>query len=72
MKAIIKFDLSDPDDKSDYKIYNKAMDFYFAVNNICSEIRSIEKWSEDNGDQKYEKLKEIIYESINEYQLPLD
>lgn len=46
MKANLNFNLSEPDDAADFRLHTQARDLYFAVGDILSMLRSMDKYEE--------------------------
>jgi hypothetical protein len=64
-KAILKFDLSDPDDRLDHMKAVKANDAFLALWNISDKYRSLLKHG-DLSDDKYEVVENLYKEFFEE------
>ena len=73
-KAILKYDLSDPEERQDFLRATKALDMascLFAIQNLMRSYRKREDLS-DEGHAELEKLSMELYELYNEYDINLD
>jgi hypothetical protein len=64
MKAVLKFDLSDPDDVMDYYRHNKSLDMALCLSSIADLWR---RWKhaekEPTSEEVFEAIREIISDS---------
>jgi len=71
MEATLSFKLPEEDDE--YKLANKALDFYCALFRLDEELRGIRKYhSEDYDVDTIDKVYTIFYESLAMYDINLD
>lgn len=75
-KAILKFDLNDPDDVIDYKRCNKSLDMSLALWEIVHNTKKGLLFSMEGKEMnQYETLNFVfdkIYEIVNEHNINLD
>ena len=75
-KAILEFDLSNPDDVTDYKRVNKALDMAIALWDIEQYLRAETKYAPDSMPQEVydalDKVRDKYYEIINEHNISID
>lgn len=75
-KAILEFNLTDPDDKVEYDRANKALDLCLALWDIEQYLRAKTKYAPDDmPDEVYEaldKAREEFYNIMNEHNISLD
>jgi len=69
MKAILKFDLDKPEEEERFKVFIKAIDLYFCLYDIDSELRNRAKYE---NDEYAEKFRDFMYEKLKQYDLSLD
>ena len=76
MKAIIEFDLNEPDDIEAHKRFTNLNDVYIALWEFDQEMRNQIKYnSQDyNGEQldALDKLREKFYQIMNDNQIKID
>lgn len=76
MKGIIKFDLSDPEDKREHQRMLKSMDMHLALWDISQELRSKVKYASDSMSEDehkaWEQAQEMFYRIINDYTIDLE
>ena len=75
-KAILEFDLTNPDDVTDYKRVNKALDMAIALWDIEQYLRAETKYAPDSMPQEVydalDKVRDKYYEIINEHNISID
>lgn len=73
-KAILEFDLKDPEDKDDFKRHNKVMDVLSALYHIDSEIHQTFKHRELTDDQQHllDEIRKIIFIAFEKNDINLD
>ena len=74
-KAILEFDLSNPEDIQDYKRVNKALDMAVALWDIDQYLRSETKYNENLTQDAYDALataRDKFYEILNERNIDMD
>jgi len=75
-KAILEFDLSNPDDVTDYKRVNQALDMAIALWDIDQYLRAQTKYAPDSMPQEaYDALSEArekFYQILNERNINMD
>jgi hypothetical protein len=75
-KAILEFDLSNPDDVTDYKRANKALDMAIALWDIDQYLRAQTKYAPDSmPEEAYNALdaaREKFYQILNERDINMD
>jgi len=74
-KAILEFDLSNPDDTTDYKRVNKALDMAIALWDIDQYLRAETKYNEELTQDAYDALataREKFYQILNERGINID
>ena len=69
MKAILKFDLSDPDDVMDYYRHNKSLDMALCLNNISDLWR---RWKHSEKEPTSEEIFDAIRDIISENDINID
>lgn len=74
MKAVLKFDLDNPDDKLAHRRCVQALDLCLTLYNITEVLRKYRKHVDLNEEQYklFEKLDEEIFEVINRYNIDMD
>lgn len=74
MKAILEFDLSDPDDKREHTRMLKALDLQLCLLDISSKIREQVKYADLTDEQHavWREISEIFYRAINDREIDLD
>ena len=73
-KAILKYNLSDPEERQDFLRATKALDMaacLFAIENLMRSYRKREDLS-DEGLALAQQVSEELYELYNEYDINLD
>ncbi len=64
-----RYDLSDEDDKADYKLESNAMKMYLALEEMKSQIRSIWKYREyttlEQAEESIEEIYQIVCDNYN-------
>jgi hypothetical protein len=68
MKAILEFDLDNPDDLESYTLCNNASNMYSCLNDFDQKLRSICKHSDDEAACN---IRELFYEYLNEHNIKL-
>jgi hypothetical protein len=75
-KAILEFDLSNPDDVNDYKRANQALDIALALWDIDQYLRAQTKYAPDSmPEEAYNALSEArekFYQILNERNINMD
>lgn len=75
-KAILEYDLTDPDDVIEYNRVNKVLDLALAIWDIDNFLRSKTKYAPDNMPQEkyeaYNEVREELYEILNKYSINMD
>ena len=74
-KAILEFDLSNPDDVNDYKRTNQALDMALALWDIDQYLRAETKYNEELTQDAYDALaiaREKFYQILNEHNINMD
>ena len=74
-KAILEFDLSNPEDIQDYKRTNKALDMAVALWDIDQYLRAQTKYNEKLTQDAYDALataRDKFYEILNERNIDMD
>ena len=74
-KAILEFDLSNPEDIQDYKRTNKTLDMAVALWDIDQYLRSETKYNENLTQDAYDALataRDKFYEILNERNIDMD
>ena len=75
-KAILEFDLTNPDDVTEYKRVNKALDMAIALWDIEQYLRAETKYAPDSMPQEVydalDKVRDKYYEIINEHNISID
>ena len=74
-KAILEFDLSNPEDANDYKRANKALDMAIALWDIDQYLRAETKYNEELTQDAYDALataREKFYQILNERNINMD
>ena len=74
MKAILEFDLNEPEDVSSFARANKAQDYFLALWDICAQLRSWEKYGHPfkDADDALSQIREDFYRVINHFNINLD
>jgi hypothetical protein len=76
MKAILKFDLQDEDDRIEHQMMLKAKDMSIALWDISQELRKKVKYASDDLSQDkyeaYEEIQEMFYNILNQQNIDLD
>ena len=74
MKAVLEFDLSNPDDVTEYKLANSASDMHIALWKMSNDIREKLKYGALTDDQHtaWEEVSEMFWNHIDEYKINLD
>jgi len=73
MKATIKFNLDDPDDRENYARVNAAQKMWNAIGDFKRILRSETKHGEDEARVKFfEEVREKFYECLNDNAVPDD
>jgi hypothetical protein len=74
-KAILEFNLADPDDATDYIRANKALDMAIALWDIDQYLRAETKYNEELTQDAYDALataREKFYQILNERNINMD
>ena len=74
-KAILEFNLADPDDATDYIRVNKALDMAIALWDIDQYLRAETKYNEELTQDAYDALataREKFYQILNERNINMD
>ena len=74
-KAILEFNLADPDDATDYIRANKALDMAIALWDIDQYLRAETKYNEELTQDAYDALaiaREKFYQILNEHNINMD
>ena len=75
-KAILKFDLTDMDDKMSHMRAVKSFDMMLTLWDLDQELRSLTKYAPDDmPTEEYEayiKVREMLHQKMNEYNLDFD
>jgi hypothetical protein len=76
MKAILKFDLNDPEDRREHQLMLKSADMHTALWNISQELRSKVKYPPDSMSKDeykaWEQAQEMFHSIMNDYEINLD
>ena len=76
MKAVLEFDLHDPEDKREHQRMLKSMDMHLALWDISQELRSKIKYASDSmSEDEYKawgQAQEMFYRIINDYTIDLE
>jgi len=76
MKAILEFDLNEPDDVTAHKRAVKSLDMAIALWDIEQYLRSHTKYAPDSMPQEaydaLEKAREKFYEILNDHNIGMD
>jgi hypothetical protein len=68
MKAILEFDLDNPDDLESYTLCNKAFNMYSCLHEFDHKLRSMCKHTDN---EEACEIRELLYEYLNEYNINL-
>jgi hypothetical protein len=75
-KAILKFDLTDMDDKMSHMRAVKSLDMMLTLWDLDQELRSLTKYAPDDMPTEeykaYIKVREMLHQKMNEYNLDFD
>ena len=75
-KAILKYDLTDVDDKMSHMRAVKSLYMMLTLWDLDQELRSLTKYAPDDmPTEEYEayiKVREMLYQKMNEYNLDFD
>ena len=75
-KAILKYDLTDMDDKMSHIRAVKSLDMILTLWDLDQELRSLTKYAPDDmPTEEYEayiKVREMLHQKMNEYNLDFD
>jgi len=75
-KAILKYDLTDMDDKMSHMRAVKSLDMMLTLWDLDQELRSLTKYAPDDmPTEEYEayiKVREMLHQKMNEYNLDFD
>jgi len=75
-KAILEYDLTNPDDVIEYNRVNKVLDLALAIWDIDSFLRSKIKYAPDDISQEkyeaYNEVREELYEILNKHSINMD
>jgi hypothetical protein len=76
MKAILEFDLLDPEDRIEHQRMLKSTDLQVALWDISQVLRSKVKYAPDDISEDtfkaYEEIQEMFYDIINEHKIDLE
>ena len=76
MKAILEFDLNDPDDAAAHKRAVLALDMMLCLHEVKEQFRSKIKYNEDSLSEAelkgWEDAREMFLETISEYNIDLN
>lgn len=76
MKAILEFDLLDPEDRVEHQRMLKSTDMQLALWDISQSLRSKVKYAPDGISEDtykaYEEIQDMFYEIINQYNIDLE
>jgi len=72
MKAILRFNLSDPDDHRLFLLASKANQLALAVWDYDQQLRSWVKYGHEWGDEALDKAREALYDMLREGGLDID
>jgi len=74
MKAILKFNLDEPEDITSFARANKAQDYFLALWDIGEQLRSWEKHGHcfKDADDALSQIREDFYRVINHFNINLD
>jgi hypothetical protein len=68
MKAILEFDLNDPDDLQSYNLCNNASNMYSCLFDFDQKLRGMCKHTDNEPSCE---IRELLYEYLNEYNIQL-
>ena len=75
MKAILEFDLLDPEDRIEHQRMLKSTDLQVALWDISQVLRSKVKYAPDDMSvdtyRAYEEIQEMFYDIINQHKIDL-
>jgi len=75
-KAILKYDLTDMDDKMSHMRAVKSLDMMLTLWDLDQELRSLTKYAPDDMPTEeykaYIKVREMLHQKMNEYNLDFD
>lgn len=71
MEAILKFDLTNPDDAEDFKKYNQAPVYDYVLWKYLTELRKKIKYTNENMSQM-EEARDMLLEIIKENNLDIE
>ena len=69
-KAILEFDLTDPDDRHDFAVASRAKDLLLALDEIADKLRRRVKYADEATEPKLpglEEAREILWAVVKEY-----
>jgi len=74
MKAILKFNLDEPEDITSFARATKAQDYFLALWDIGEQLRSWEKHGHSfkDADDALSQIREDFYRVINHFNINLD
>jgi hypothetical protein len=76
MKAILEFDLLDPEDRIEHQRMLKSTDLQVALWDISQVLRSKVKYAPDDMSvdtyRAYEEIQEMFYDIINQHKIDLE
>jgi hypothetical protein len=76
MKAILEFDLNEPDDVTAHKRCVQAVDLAIMLWDVEQELRKLTKYAPDSMSEETHdeltKLREWFYETLNEKNISID
>ena len=76
MKAILEFDLLDPEDRIEHQRMLKSTDLQIALWDISQVLRSKIKYAPDDMSvdtfKAYEEIQEMFYDIINQHKIDLE
>ncbi len=68
MKAILEFDLDNPDDLQSYKLCNNAANMHSCLFDFDQNLRSMCKHTDN---EQACEIRELLYEYLNQYNISL-
>jgi len=75
-KAILKYDLTDVDDRMSHMRAVKSLDMMMVLWDLDQELRSLTKYAPDHMPTEeydaYSKVREMLYQKMNEHNLDFD
>lgn len=70
-KAILEFDMSDPDQQNAHEHATRGLEYWLAMGAFAEELRKKRKYAE-SGPKDWSEVEDLFHDTLRDHEVPLE